>query len=120
MLHVTPKSKTDPEIVLHLRGKSSSKIEYAGPDNSLTPPKLFIIAKHILIDEGGSGPRQGVMPKPGFYEGFYIHLMILRASVSWVDYPYVPVLSPFYIQRCGRVNKVHSAYNIQDYTRQTA
>lgn len=35
-----------------------------------------------LIVCGGSGPRQGAVPKPGFYEGFYIHLMILRASVS--------------------------------------
>lgn len=60
------------------------------------------------------------MPKPSFYEGFYIHLMILQPSVSWVDYPYMPVLSPFYMQSCGWVNNVHSAYNIQDYTRQTA
>lgn len=39
----------------------------------LTPPTFLIITEHTLIFCGSSGPWQGVMPKPGFYEGFYIH-----------------------------------------------
>lgn len=96
--------------------KSTSSIEQRHRKH----PTFLIIVEHPLIVWGSSGQRQGVMPKLGFYEGFYIHLMILQASVSWVNYPYMPVLSSFNMLSHGWVNNVHSAYNIQDYTRQTA
>lgn len=113
-------SKRKHSIVPHLSSQKCFLENRAKTINTVTPPTFLVKVEHSPIVWGSSGQRRGVMPKLGFYDGFYIHLMILQASVSWVDYPYMPVLSSFYMQSRGWVNNIHSAYNIQDYTRQTA